>query len=229
MTNSLEATTPEVAAEWHPTKNGALTAADVVAGSNKVFWWRCGQNPQHEWEAMAANRTRDGMGSGCPHCAPPKDSWQQVCLAFEIAAFFEVDVDDHLVRVPGRKRVWNVDIVLRGERIAVEFDGLYWHNTPEAHERDSQKLESLESDGWRVIRVREYPLKPIGPHDVVVSYKSAKQAAILTLRRLQEMVGYSIPGLLDYMSTAEPIRLEDAIAHMQRLKNSRSQFQAVGS
>lgn len=64
--NNLAACDPALAAEWHPTKNGALTAADVVPGSHKRVWWRCAHNSSHEWEATVTNRS---SGTGCPYCA----------------------------------------------------------------------------------------------------------------------------------------------------------------
>ena len=57
---------PEVLAEWHPTKNRETWPDDVVAGSNKVFWWKCGEGPDHEWQAPAIGRT--ARGDGCPFC-----------------------------------------------------------------------------------------------------------------------------------------------------------------
>ena len=61
-TNSLAAVAPEIAAEWHPTKNGKLTPRDVVAGTDRRIWWRCPKGPDHEWQANIANRTdRHGL------------------------------------------------------------------------------------------------------------------------------------------------------------------------
>ncbi len=64
--NSLLTVHPDLAAEWHPTKNGSLTAADVSRASGKKVWWRCGKEPSHEWIAMVKNRTIHK--SGCPGC-----------------------------------------------------------------------------------------------------------------------------------------------------------------
>lgn len=63
--NDLAATHPELAQQWHPCKNGALTPHDVVAGTRKKVWWRCGQG--HEWQASVSSRA--GAGAGCPICA----------------------------------------------------------------------------------------------------------------------------------------------------------------
>jgi Hypothetical methyltransferase/Probable Zinc-ribbon domain/Type III restriction enzyme, res subunit/Helicase conserved C-terminal domain len=65
-TTSLQALHPLLIQEWHPIKNGELTPADVVPGSNKRVWWRCLKDSTHEWEAIIANRV---YGTGCPICA----------------------------------------------------------------------------------------------------------------------------------------------------------------
>ncbi len=62
---SLAAVHRELAREWHPTRNGALTPATVFPRSGKKVWWRCRLNPAHEWLACVAHRSG---GSGCPYC-----------------------------------------------------------------------------------------------------------------------------------------------------------------
>ena len=62
--NNLQTLSPELAKQWHPTKNGDLTPSDVTLGSNKRVWWQCRKG--HEWETVIANRS---SGSGCPFCS----------------------------------------------------------------------------------------------------------------------------------------------------------------
>lgn len=62
--NDLTTTAPEVAKEWHPTKNAPLQPTEVFRGSNKEVWWEC-QNG-HEWQALIMNRTSGK--SQCPIC-----------------------------------------------------------------------------------------------------------------------------------------------------------------
>ncbi len=71
VTNSLASCYPEIAAQWHPEKNGQLTPDQVVAGSNKKAWWICPNGADHEWEAVIISRTR---GNGCPCCSGKKVS-----------------------------------------------------------------------------------------------------------------------------------------------------------
>ena len=59
----LDTTHPQLADQWHPTKNGQVTPKDVSAGSGLYFWWVCSEG--HEWKAMVKNR-RDG--TGCKTC-----------------------------------------------------------------------------------------------------------------------------------------------------------------
>ncbi len=68
--NNLAVSFPDVAVEWHPTKNGALTPLDVTPYSNKEVWWLCKRNKDHEWPATIYNRTKNH--SGCPLCRKKK-------------------------------------------------------------------------------------------------------------------------------------------------------------
>ena len=65
--NDLAAAFPKLAAQWHPTKNGALTPEEVTPYANRRVWWRCEKG--HDYQAAIAARTR---GSGCPYCAGRK-------------------------------------------------------------------------------------------------------------------------------------------------------------
>ena len=56
---------PDIAAQWHPTKNGAFQPDQVAPGSHRKAWWRC--KAGHEWQASVTSRTSGG--SGCPVCA----------------------------------------------------------------------------------------------------------------------------------------------------------------
>jgi Zn finger protein HypA/HybF involved in hydrogenase expression len=72
VTNSLATMAPDVAAQWHPTKNGDLTPADVVSRTYRKFWWKCDVGSDHVWEATPSDRV--GNGTGCPCCSGHKAS-----------------------------------------------------------------------------------------------------------------------------------------------------------
>ena len=43
----MQSTNPELAAEFHPTKNGELTPSDFTPGSDKKEWWKCDKADDH--------------------------------------------------------------------------------------------------------------------------------------------------------------------------------------
>jgi hypothetical protein len=62
----------EIAAQWHPTRNGKIRLETVAPGSRRNLWWRdpeCG----HEWQETPANREK-GRRLRCPECRTILDS-----------------------------------------------------------------------------------------------------------------------------------------------------------
>ena len=66
--NDLATVKPDLAKEWHPTKNHDLKPTEVSSGCNKKVWWKCSICGK-EWEAVINNRSR---GSRCPECSKTK-------------------------------------------------------------------------------------------------------------------------------------------------------------
>ena len=69
--NSLSISHPDLAAQWHPTKNGELTPDKVEANSSKRVWWylpyddpATGKHFVFEWESTVYNRAV--LGADCP-------------------------------------------------------------------------------------------------------------------------------------------------------------------
>ena len=71
-TNSLATVHPDFAAQWHPTKNGHLTPADVIAGGHTKRWWQCAVDTNHEWDTSVIERLR--RDTPCPFCNGRKTS-----------------------------------------------------------------------------------------------------------------------------------------------------------
>lgn len=61
---------PDIAAEWHPTRNGDLHPSELTSGSDHKAWWRCGRCG-HEWKTNVYKRTNGKRG--CPPCANAKN------------------------------------------------------------------------------------------------------------------------------------------------------------
>ncbi len=71
---------PEIAKQWHPTKNGKLIPSEFLVSSGMIVWWahELPDGSLHEWESPVSYRTSnkkktkvDGTvydGDGCPVC-----------------------------------------------------------------------------------------------------------------------------------------------------------------
>jgi hypothetical protein len=119
--NCLTTTHPDLAVQWHPTKNDSLTPHEVVAGCNKKVWWKCPVADDHEWEATVGHRIH--MGSGCPYCNESQGE-KAIALIFSQQGYrFEREVrfDDCK-----NQRLLSFDFLVwlsDGKRFLVEFQG----------------------------------------------------------------------------------------------------------
>ncbi|WP_294412581.1 zinc-ribbon domain-containing protein [uncultured Ruminococcus sp.] len=67
---------PDIAKEWHKTKNGELSTDSIAAKSGQKAWWKCSVCG-NEWQATVSNRTK--QGAGCPVCARLRSRYQKKC------------------------------------------------------------------------------------------------------------------------------------------------------
>ncbi len=197
--NRLSIHYPEVAAQWHPAKNGDLTPEDVSYGSDMKAWWLCERG--HEWEASIGHRSK---GSGCARCSIPHRSKVEIYLACELAAFFD-DIDPaqtHAIRTPQGETL-KVDILIPSENMVIEYDALYWHKV--RLEQDTNKTSALKAAGWNVLRIRESHLPLIQPTDLQCEVTFSGDAAQLkrlankVLAHLKETFDIYIPGFDKYL------------------------------
>lgn len=107
-TYNLEVCYPEVAKEWHPTKNGRLRARDFAPMSDFKARWRgkCG----HEWVAPIKNRT--SKKTKCPYCSRHKTAKENSLLvvAPDIAKEWHISKNGDLlpseVSAYSNKKAW---------------------------------------------------------------------------------------------------------------------------
>jgi protein-arginine kinase activator protein McsA len=76
--DSLARLYPNIALEWHPTKNGRLTPDCISAHSGRAVWWILlhddPKTGQHVFEWKAPVRERTERGNGCPYLSGHKIS-----------------------------------------------------------------------------------------------------------------------------------------------------------
>ncbi len=65
---SISVTHPEIAKEWHPSKNGNLKPEHTKPNSNKKVWWICKKGHEYQMEVYA----RTKRNNSCPICSGHK-------------------------------------------------------------------------------------------------------------------------------------------------------------
>lgn len=133
---------PNIAEQWHPTKNGDITPENITSGSSKIVWWMCEKG--HEWQATVNSRTR---GNGCPVCAKEQaTSYPEQVLYFYLS---QVVNAVNRYKLNGKE----LDIFLPKLRVGIEYNGRYYHENRAKH--DEEKLHFFIKNGIRVIVIHE--------------------------------------------------------------------------
>ena len=161
LSNCLAVEDPELAKQWHPTRNGDLTAYDIVLKSGRKVWWKCDKADDHEWVTDPNHRSQ---GRNCPFCTLTPQSRQELTITFELIQFFK-DINPKGFKTRVKGKLWSIDIYIPQLKLGIEFDGSYWHKDKSA--LDKLKTEKLEEEGFEIFRVREEPLKKIFDDDIM--------------------------------------------------------------
>lgn len=80
---------------------------------------------------------------------------------------------------------WEIDVLFRGPKIAIEVDGLAFHTDPEAFQRDRVKQNELALMGYQVLRftwldLTEYPERVIAEIEFALSRRADAAASYRT-------------------------------------------------
>lgn len=156
---SLADVYPEVAKFWHPTKNGDLKPTGVTPHANLYVYWICDDG--HTTRALINSRA---SGFTCGECHIGTKSKIEGIFRDAIRDTVLWDVPDGNARllIPLRNRSsMQVDIVgddQYGNKVAIEYDGEYYHSSVENRKMDVEKTLALLNAGYKVIRIREHAL-----------------------------------------------------------------------
>ena len=143
--NDLATINPELAAEWHPTKNLPLTTQEVGASSNKNVWWLCRFG--HEYKCRIVDRKK---GVGCSECSKRfQTSLAEQTIRYYIEQHFDKVVSSYR---PDCLEGSELDIFIPDLQIGIEYDGQRYHNLVS---RDQKKDTLCTKNGITLIRIRE--------------------------------------------------------------------------
>lgn len=147
--NDLETLYPELAKEWHPTKNEQLKPSQITYGSGKKVWWRC--KNKHEWETAVYNRTK---GGGCPICSSRRrTSFPEQAIFYYIKQAFPDAINGY--KEAFNKGSMELDIFIPKINVGVEYDGKAFHSNDSNRIRDAKKYSICKEKGIRLIRITD--------------------------------------------------------------------------
>jgi hypothetical protein len=172
---SLAEISPEIASQWHPTKNGILTPFEFTVGSSYRAWWRC--NKGHEWCVPISAR----RNHGCPKCTY-QTSQLEIRIYCELESIFSEVMWRE--RVAGRE----CDIFLPRLKLAFEVDGYPWHKDRE--DQDKFKNTHFHTNDITLVRLRDERLGTTGGYDI---FYQKKESHLQIVVRLLEHIKKEFP------------------------------------
>lgn len=164
--NCIATLFPEVAKEWHPTKNKNLTPHDVTRCSLKKAWWIC-SNCNNEWQTEIAYRTKSGIGR-CPNCYTSNVS------KMEIAWLKSLNnnnlIFSHRIERNDNNSFYITDGFDPVTNTIYEFNGGLFHGDPRIYKPEDINPISHNSFGelYRMTMERENNLRQMGYNIVVM-------------------------------------------------------------
>ncbi|MCK4345758.1 MAG: zinc-ribbon domain-containing protein [Bacteroidales bacterium] len=172
--NCLATTHPKIVKYWDYEKNEELTPYKVTAYSNKQVFWKCHIIPRHQWKGTVNNRTNSSIG--CKYCHKIiQKSFEERVLLFELKDIWPSIAEEGAYITRTKKKTyapkWDIDIYIPELKIAIEYDGAYYHMKGQKRKTDKEKTEDLESQGITVIHVMQAPLLPFNENIDVVFRK----------------------------------------------------------
>ena len=127
---SLEYSHPEIAIQWHPTRNGDLKPSDFTRGSDYKAWWTCSKTKTHphDWKSTICDRTL--KESGCPFCSISSCSKIQITWLEFLISTLGLSIQHYKNGGEVAIGKYKVDGFDRLENNIYEFYGCFWHGCP---------------------------------------------------------------------------------------------------
>ena len=151
--NDLASTFPELLKEWNYEKN-KIDPSEVSYGSNTRVWWKCSKG--HEWETTVSNRTT--LRRGCSECSKElRTSFPELAVYYYAKLLYPDTISGNREILDGLE----LDIYIPSKKVAIEYDGVRWHNSSAAIEREIRKNKLCKDKGIELIRIREHGLSAI--------------------------------------------------------------------
>lgn len=186
-------------------------AITLKAGSDKKVLWQCPTHPQHTWRATVANRVNKHTGCGICHADGISSSEAEIVTVIKQLCGDTTPILTHDRKICNGKEL---DIVLPEQRIAIEYNGVFWHSdgtkNPKAKGYHADKTRLAAEQGYQLLHIWEDDWRY--RQNVVIKTLAHKLHATCHLNRV-------IPGIdkvdaeTHYARTLHPQAIHHARAH----------------
>lgn len=117
--NDLVTTCPEIAKDWHPTKNGALQPTDISKGYTKKVWFLC-PDCGKSYDTFIGNKIK-GYGK-CPYCNTTRKTRAQKVYLVEEDKYFNTLKE--AANYIGKEKIGMIQLCCNGKNKTAY--GLHW-------------------------------------------------------------------------------------------------------
>ncbi|MFC5452173.1 zinc-ribbon domain-containing protein [Paenibacillus aestuarii] len=200
----LAVSKPNLAKQWHPTKNGTLTPYDVTPGSGKAVWWICKKGHERK---VAVNSCSD-KDDICPICsAENKTSFMEQALYFYIKRVFANASNREIIEFMGKKS--EADIFIPELNLAIEYDGFH-HKKSGNIKKDERKNRFFYLNGIRLIRIRgaDFPDLQAFGSSVITQYSNKEEEITSVVQEIFQFIRSEF--VLSQTTIKEMIKQRDA-------------------
>lgn len=201
---------PDLVQFWDFDRNGELTPYNTSASYSKKVWWKCEMGHTYPQRVnVKVNKNHQ-----CPECSKElHTSFPEQAIAF----YFEKVTD---VKCRYMMDGFELDVYLPQYSVAIEYDGVYYHSSKKAEERELKKNTYCFEHGIHLIRVKEAKKQCIDDGIIYVDYRRIIDYNWL-ISQLAKKVGTSISIDVDIKRDAVAIssrfmmiRKENSIAKL---------------
>lgn len=186
--NDLFTINPELAKEWHPTKNGELTPQQFTFGSGKKVWWIC-KNGHEFYKSIDARR----KNPNCPICSSRRrTSFPEQAIYYYVKQVFPDAINSYKDIFANNSRM-ELDIYIPSIKVGIEYDGKAFHSETANILRDAKKYTICKENGIILVRITDnLKYNPIIKYDHKIeipdqSSKHLNYAISLLLYKLERL------------------------------------------
>ena len=196
--NDLATVNPRLASQWDYEKNYPKTPQEVFPRSGKKYWWicpLCGES----YQAIVSNRA---AGKAHDKCSKKGSSFPEQAIYYYVKKIFSDAVSRDT------SFGYELDVYIPSINVAVEYDGVKYHEGQEKLERDNKKDALCENADVKLFRFRD----PVLP--------DTNSAIRITCPDKRESVGEGIRELLAQLSPESKIAVDPQKEYYEILDNT---------